>query len=220
MPAPGDAGYTPAQLQYAQVIAARGRARGASPEDIQVALMVALAESDLQNYANATVPESLGIPHDAIGSDHASVGLFQQQVGIWGSARDLMDPGVSADKFFAALEKVPAGAPPWVRAQAVQKSAFPDGRNYQARAGDAAALAQAVTGDPGGDFSGGVAGTFPLDWATGLNKLGGTLRDPEFWRRAGLFILGGVLVLIALWHALGGTQAAADAAKLAGKVLL
>jgi hypothetical protein len=31
-------------------------------------------------YANSKVPEILALPHDAVGSDGMSVGLFQQQV--------------------------------------------------------------------------------------------------------------------------------------------
>ncbi len=60
-------------------------------------------------YANSNNPESLRLPHGAVGHDHRSVGLFQQQVGgavstaDWGTTEELMKPQISADKFLDAL---------------------------------------------------------------------------------------------------------------------
>ena len=71
---------------------------------------------------------SLQLPHDAVGTDHGSVGTFQQQYPWWGALEELMDPPTAAGLFYAALLKVPG----WesmsvtVAAQAVQRSAFPD----------------------------------------------------------------------------------------------
>lgn len=44
-----------------------------------------------------------------------------------------------------------------------------------------------------------------LDWAAGLGKLIGNLLDPAWWRRLGVFALGGALVVVALVLALAPT---------------
>ncbi len=105
-----------------------------------IALETALTESGLRMFANANNPESLRLPHDAVGSDHGSVGLFQQQVGgavnstaNWGTTAQLMNPRISTRKFLRALLKVDWTAMTnWQAAQAVQRSAFADGSNYRA----------------------------------------------------------------------------------------
>lgn len=113
---------------------------------IVVALTVALTETRLRNYANDGVidsndsggmpddvtpeqlRESLDYPHDAVGTDHASVGLFQQQVGWWGTVEVLMQPENSAATFYAALLEVDGWETLSVgqAAQRVQVSAVPD----------------------------------------------------------------------------------------------
>lgn len=138
------------QTRYAKCIIAACRARGLPDDQGQrvadIALETALAESGLRMYANANNPESLRLRHDAVGSDHGSVGLFQQQVGgavnstaDWGSTAELMDPEISTNKFLDALLRlnwIPMTN--WAAAQAVQHSAFSDGSNY--RSHDAAAI--------------------------------------------------------------------------------
>ena len=61
----------------------------------------------MKMYANSTVPESLKYPHDAVGSDHDSLGIFQQRAGAWGSVAERMDAYKSAQWFFRALQRVP-----------------------------------------------------------------------------------------------------------------
>lgn len=89
----------------------------------------ALVESGdpMQMYANNAVPESLKLPHDAVGSDHDSVGIFQQRPS-WGPVADLMDAYKSAGLFFNALKRLTGweSMDPGAAAQAVQRSAFPD----------------------------------------------------------------------------------------------
>ncbi|HST49174.1 LysM peptidoglycan-binding domain-containing protein [Jatrophihabitans sp.] len=138
------------QLKYAKGIIAACKARSL-PEDqgqrvADIALETALTESGLRMYANAHNPESLRLPHDAVGRDHGSVGLFQQQVGgavnstaNWGTTAELMDAEISTRKFLDALLRlnwIPMTN--WGAAQAVQRSAFRDGSNY--RKHDAAAI--------------------------------------------------------------------------------
>jgi hypothetical protein len=83
------------------------------------------AGNPIKMWANNAVPESLKFPHDAVGSDHDSVGIFQQRPS-WGSVADLMDPYKSAGLFYNALtafdwQSMPAGD----AAQKVQRSAYP-----------------------------------------------------------------------------------------------
>ncbi|MEV8514206.1 hypothetical protein [Dactylosporangium sp. NPDC051484] len=92
-----------------------------------VAIATALQESHLRNLANPNVPDSLNLPNEGVGSDHDSVGLFQQRPN-WGSVTQLMNPAESARRFYAALMKVSGWEqmPVTVAAQTVQVSAFPD----------------------------------------------------------------------------------------------
>ena len=132
--------------RYALLIIAEGRRRGITPRGIQIALATALVESNLTIYANERVPESMSIPHDAVGSDAFSVGIFQQQVRDtgngwwWGDAATCMDPTLSAGLFYDRLAKLDYNGPnsPGSYAQAVQSSAFPD--RYDGRFGDAVAI--------------------------------------------------------------------------------
>lgn len=97
-----------------------------------------LTESAGWIYANENVPTSLGLYYQRLGQDHASVGLYQQQVPAWGTAEECMDPLRSTDKFVRALMRrnlhsVSSGVAPWDAIQEVQRSAFPDGSNYRAQ---------------------------------------------------------------------------------------
>jgi hypothetical protein len=205
---PGNLGLNPAQFGYAQTIIEQGQKAGASQDEISIALMTALTESELFNYANSNVPESLTIPNDKVGSDHKSVGLFQQQVGIWGSAAELMNPATSADKFFQALKNAPAGDP-WVRAQQVQKSAFPDGSNYQKNWVKAQGIQNVIGAGTRVDPVTTALGSFD----SVLSKAGALLSDPEFWRRAGMFALGAALLILVLVKITGAGDLAMKAAK-------
>lgn len=126
---------------YALAIIAEGRRRNITERGIQIALATALVESNMRMYANSSVPESLNLPHDAVGSDHDSLGLFQQRCPMWGPANVLMDPTQSAGLFYdhlARLDYNDTTETPGYWAQAVQRSAFPD--RYDQRFGDAVAL--------------------------------------------------------------------------------
>lgn len=126
--------------RYALAIIGEGQRRGITPRGIQIALATALVESNLTMYANSSVPESLALPHDAVGSDYDSLGLFQQRCPMWGPADVLMDPTQSAGLFYDHLARLDYNGPdsPGSYAQAVQVSAFPD--RYDQRFGDAVAL--------------------------------------------------------------------------------
>ncbi len=82
------------QLRNAQRVIAEGRRSGVSDRGVVVGLATALQESGLRNYANdgtggglkpdqRGVRASMRLPHEAVGSDHGSVGVFQQQWPWW-----------------------------------------------------------------------------------------------------------------------------------------
>ncbi|NLU79687.1 hypothetical protein HCA58_15095 [Micromonospora sp. HNM0581] len=122
------AGLTQAQMDNAKAIVDVGVEMKIPRQGLVIAVATAMQESTLLNYASGVLPESQNYPHQAIGWDHDSVGLFQQRPSSgWGSVRDLMRPEYAARAFYEALLKVPG----WqqmsltLAAQAVQISAFP-----------------------------------------------------------------------------------------------
>lgn len=109
------------QLQNARLIASVGKQRGMNDQAIQIAIMTAMTESSLRNvnYGDNAGPDSRG--------------LFQQRSSQgWGTMQQIMDPTYAANKFYDTLASVNyGGMSPWQAAQAVQRSAFSDGSNYQ-----------------------------------------------------------------------------------------
>jgi murein DD-endopeptidase MepM/ murein hydrolase activator NlpD len=145
------------KLANAAVIIGVGKQLKLPPRAWLIALATAAQESNLQVYANdnRAYPEvvrlSMALPHQAVGHDHDSVGLFQQRPvegdGGWGHVAELMNPASSATKFYQALVKVPG----WQRmrlteaSQRVQRSAFPGA--YQKWEGLATMLVHTLAGD-------------------------------------------------------------------------
>ncbi|OFN80040.1 tape measure domain-containing protein [Corynebacterium sp. HMSC070E08] len=113
--------------KYADAIIKEGRRRGITDTGIKIALATALVESGMKMYANPADPASMQMPHDAVGYDHDSVGLFQQRNnGAWGTTADRMDPAKSAGMFYDQLVKADYNTgDPGAHAQRVQVSAFP-----------------------------------------------------------------------------------------------
>lgn len=139
---------------YAREVMRAGIDQGITPRGIVIGFATVFVEADWYMWANAKVPESLGIPHDRVGSDGLSVGLFQQQVRRgnggqwwWADAATCMDPYKSAVLFFQRLSRLDYNGrnSPGSYAQAVQQSAFPD--RYDQRMGEAQALYDRLAGD-------------------------------------------------------------------------
>jgi cell wall-associated NlpC family hydrolase len=148
--AAGPAGlpFGPGQLANAQIIYQVGAELGLPAQAEIVALATAMQESGLQN-----LPYGTG----------ASLGLFQQQVGMgWGTAAQIMDPVYAARSFYLRLAQVPGWQtmPVTVAAQAVQRSAFPGA--YAKWQGDATDLVASFTG-AGGSLAGTSATCQVLD---------------------------------------------------------
>ncbi|KAJ3292430.1 hypothetical protein HK104_005297 [Borealophlyctis nickersoniae] len=140
----GVAGLNPTQTAHARKIAAVAHSSGVGLRGCWVGFVTAITESNIKVYANQNIPESFNYPHDAVGSDHRSVGIFQQQVPGWGTVRDCMDPTTSAQKFFDALKRISNWQSLSVgqAAQKVQVSAFPD--RYQTHLGEAQNICAAL----------------------------------------------------------------------------
>ncbi len=133
------AGLRRAQLVNAATVIAVGNRMGIPRHGIVIGLAVASQESRFLNYANdgrgddlaysqRGIEASLNLPHQAVGTDHGSLGIFQQQWPWWGNMAELMDPATATEKFYTALLEV-AGweqMPVTVAGQAVQRSAYPD----------------------------------------------------------------------------------------------
>ncbi|WP_335988575.1 M23 family metallopeptidase [Glycomyces sp. MUSA5-2] len=133
-------GYGRTQADHAVTIWQTATGRDLPERAGLIALATAMQESTLRVLANPAVPASLDLPHDGLGEDHDSVGLFQQRPH-WGDLADLMDPAASTNLFLDALEDVEG----WesmslaAAAQAVQVSAFPDAYAKHESAATAAA---------------------------------------------------------------------------------
>lgn len=157
--------YTKEQVAIMRTIIGIAKAMqpGKEQEAAIIGLITARVESRFQNYANdgvvtdldrsntpasqlehySKLEYSLTLPHDAVGTDHSSVGIVQQQVigGSWGTVGEsdwktdiegvikrLMNPAFSIARFYEAMGKIPGWdtQPPGDVAQDVQVSAFPD----------------------------------------------------------------------------------------------
>ena len=128
---------------YALQVIKAGQDLGVTPRGIVIAFATVFVESGWRMYANRADPESLSFPHDAIGSDANSVGLFQQRAEWWGTCADRMDPYRSAVMFYNSLKRYDYNSDsrsPGAWAQQVQSSAFPD--RYDQRVEEAVALYQ------------------------------------------------------------------------------
>ena len=172
-------GLSAVQAENARTIAAVAIGRGGEQAAL-VALTVGLAESNLLSLGNAKVPEAAGIPVQGVGSDHDSLGIFQQRAG-WGTATQRLDPTTSTNRFLDALLALPDWHtnPPWVAAQQVQRSAYDGtpssanhysgtvGANYLAQLGRATAVLAGIRATTPADGCGGTDVGTTTDGAPG-----------------------------------------------------
>jgi hypothetical protein len=83
------------QSKHARVIISRVRGSGIAANlqkrACKVAMVTARQESRILVLANSNVARSYNYPYDGVGSDHDSVGIFQQRPS-WGTIKDRMDP--------------------------------------------------------------------------------------------------------------------------------
>lgn len=156
-------------MAYARIIFDAGANLGLGRDAITAAFMCVMVEAPpFLMYANSGIPESLNYPHDAVGSDHDSLGLFQQRPAAgWGTVAELMDADYNARAFYGGPSGPnggsPAGlldiSPPWderatlgAAVQAVQVSAHPE--RYDNWTTACYALYDALAGStPSGDWA-------------------------------------------------------------------
>ena len=120
--------FSKPQLSNAMSIIQAGNEAGVGAQGQKIALMTALQESTLRNLANPGVAGSMDLAHEGTGSDHDSVGLFQQRPSMgWGTVQEIMTPSKSASVFYSRLKDVQGweSMPPGRAAQSVQRSATP-----------------------------------------------------------------------------------------------
>ncbi|MBQ0902375.1 hypothetical protein [Micromonospora sp. U21] len=123
------AGLDQAQMDNAKVIVDVGLEMKMPRRALVVALATAMQESNLYNLTSDVLPESAQYANQGSGSDHDSVGLFQQRPSSgWGTVAELMRPSYAARAFYEALNEIPGWQDMSITAaaQAVQISAFPD----------------------------------------------------------------------------------------------
>jgi hypothetical protein len=151
---------TDTQRRNAETILRTTREIGLGRNAGVIGITVALAEASLLNYANdgtstlvgkfehrqlndaerAEARRSMDFPHDAVGRDLDSIGLFQQRpMTGWGPAEDLIDPVKATQRFYLGINgnKGLTDYPgwedkqPWNAAQNVQGSPSTDGGIYR-----------------------------------------------------------------------------------------
>ena len=145
---------SPVQSRNARLITQVALDRQLDRRAAEIAVATALAETGLTNYANdgtsdlyaaeidrplndverAVARRSLDYPHDAVGNNLDSVGLFQQRPTTgWGAPVTLIDPRGAAGLFYDKLLTIPGwqSGVPWRTAQKVQSSPSSGGEIYQ-----------------------------------------------------------------------------------------
>lgn len=152
------------QLGNAQTIYEVGGDLGVPSFGEQIAIAVAMQESNLINLTVET--------------NYDSLGLFQQRPSQgWGTPAELTDPTYASEKFYQALEQVPSwqNLPLTVAAQDVQQSAYPDA--YAKWSDLAAALVAQLSGttqDCATDDGDGLTSTSPTSLPDGYTLPAGT----------------------------------------------
>jgi len=133
------------------------RNRGLPKEVAVIAIMTAITESGIRILANPYDPASMALPHDGVGFDHDSSGIYQQRPG-WGPVQCRMNAQCSTDLFLnVLLSHNWQGELPWLAAQHVQISFDSTGENYHRNYDTAVHLVNALW-IPNGDEMANVLG--------------------------------------------------------------
>jgi hypothetical protein len=152
-------GVSNVSAENARSIAAVALARAGDHAGL-ITLIVGITESGLRQLANPNDPAAIGMPDQGRGTDHDSVGIFQQRPN-WGTAEQRMDPVTSSNLFLDRLLTFGdwRRREPWLVAQAIQVSAYdgvprPEnnfsgeiGGNYKANLDEATRLLNIIKND-------------------------------------------------------------------------
>ncbi|CAI7595369.1 unnamed protein product [Penicillium palitans] len=120
-------GLTSTQSKHAKAIIGEAKKEDLGRQGCLAGIATGLVESNMLIYANKKVPASLKYPHDAVGSDYDSVGIFQQRAVYYPDIAADMDAAKSAAQFFKGMKNVSGWKTMEVGklCQKVQGSAYP-----------------------------------------------------------------------------------------------
>lgn len=147
------------------------------------ALTAGITESGLRVLGN-TDGQQGAAPVQGMGSDHDSLGIFQQRPS-WGTVQQRLDPAISTSLFMSRLTADPGcqSKQPWCAIQDVQASAYDGqpraanhdstayGGNYEPNMAQAAAIVTAVEHDASKLICGALSGGLPANAAPGTHGL-------------------------------------------------
>ena len=122
-------GLDKAQMANALAVIQVGEEMNVPKRGQAIALMTVMQETKFYNLASDKYPSSLKIDNEGVGSDHDSVGIFQQRPSMgWGSVKECMDVEYASTAFYSKLLKVKNWDDMKLTdaAQKVQGSAFPN----------------------------------------------------------------------------------------------
>jgi peptidoglycan DL-endopeptidase CwlO len=194
-------GLSPVAATNARIVTGIAEQRTSSAGAV-VAVMVGLTESGLRVLLNPSV-DTGDQQGQGTGSDHDSLGIFQQRPS-WGSVAQRLDPAQSTTLFIARLvsDRGWQQKQPWIAAQDVQDSAYDGqprmanhessvyGGNYEASLSLAQQVVAAIDRDASTLACGALTGGTPANIAPGSHGLpDGYVIPPTASANAALAIL-------------------------------
>ncbi|OAA40511.1 NLP/P60 protein [Beauveria brongniartii RCEF 3172] len=102
----GFPGLNHAQSRNAKAAIDQVRAEGLNRQACLAVISTALQESELQIYANPIVPASMNYPHDKVGGDQDSIGMFQQRAKFYSDIATDMSAAGSTRLFLADMKGI------------------------------------------------------------------------------------------------------------------
>lgn len=196
------AGLSSVAATNARLIVAAAESSGGQQAAV-IAVAVGISESGLRILGNTDGQQGT-IPVQGIGSDHDSIGIFQQRPS-WGTVTERLDPTLSTGLFVSRLLRDSGWATkaPWVVAQDIQVSAYDGnpraannyssvyGGNYEPSVAKATAIVAAVSAGAAplvcGTISGAVAANkaagsrgLPADYTIPANASSGAVKAISF----------------------------------------
>ncbi|OAA46511.1 NLP/P60 protein [Beauveria brongniartii RCEF 3172] len=99
-------GLDAVQSRNAAAAIGQVRAEGLNRQACLAVISTTLQESTLHVYANPVVPASINYPHDLVGGDQDSTGMFQQRPEYYPDIAADMSAAGSTRQFLAAMKQV------------------------------------------------------------------------------------------------------------------
>jgi cell wall-associated NlpC family hydrolase len=176
------AGLTAVAATNARIVVATAEKQAGAAGAV-IAVAAGIAESGLRVLGN-TDGQQGSAAVEGLGSDHDSIGIFQQRPS-WGSIAQRLDPALATGLFITHLiaEEHWQSSQPWVAAQNIQVSAFDGnprpanngsavyGGNYAQTVAQAQQIVAAVDKDAASLTCGGLAGGEAASTMTGSHGL-------------------------------------------------